>query len=378
MSGKIFQFSFGDGYAGSAKIAILSSGLLAEKGYRVTLFVSQDSLTEKRGKEKEEESKSKSERGGNLKIVALDSSQKFNLLFEEIVEWFEKEKPDFVISHHSLDRKVGLNLKRKFGKRFTNIAYRHNITKSAPIIGAILYNYYFDYLIACSGGVGKSLTSSGIFKKKVEVIHNGIEAPKNIDEISSAEIKIKYKLQEKIVLGLSTWFHKERKGFDILFNAFSKFDDKYILLLVGIPETQQTEVINYAKEFGIDKTKLIMPGYVDNIWEFYKAMDIFLLPSRSEGFSLALLEAGVAGLPIIASDIPGNNEFIKDGENGLLFQTNNPEVLKDKIKLLSENNELKNKLSQNAQHLVFKKYLISHYADRLDEFLKSTIKQIVK
>ncbi len=372
MSDKIFQFSFGDGYAGSAKIAILSSELLAEKGYEVTLFSSTGSLTEKRGKEKEEESKSKikNEKRGSLKVVSLDSSKKFNLLFEEIANYFEKETPDFVISHHSLDRKVGLNLKRKFGRKFINIAYRHNITKSAPVIGAILYNYHFDYLIACSGGVGKSLTSSGIFKKKVKVIYNGIAAPNNIDEITGSLIKEKYKIQEKVVLGLSTWFHKERKGFDVLFSAFSRLEDKYVLLLVGIPENQQSEVINYANEFGIDSSKLIMPGYVDNIWEYYKAMDIFLLPSRSEGFSLALLEAAAAGLPIIASDIPGNNEFIIDGDNGLLFRINHPMELIEKIGLIADNPALKNKISKKAHSDVFERYLISHYADRLDEFLR--------
>ncbi len=366
MSIKIFQFSFGDGYAGSAKIAILSSELLMQKGYQVTLFVSKNSLTEKRGRERERGS----EAGSSLSVVALNSSQKFNLLFEEIINFFEKVKPDYVISYHSLDRKVGLHLKRKYKKQFINIAYRQNMTKSAPIIGAVLYNLFFDYLIACSGGVAKSLTSSGIIKRKVKTIYNGIEVPKNLNDISGAGVKEKFNLGGTIVLGISAWFHKERKGFDILFTAFSQLEKGYTLLLVGIPSEQQNEVVNYAKEFGIDASKLVMPGYVDNIWEFYKAMDIFLLPSRSEGFSLALLEAAAAGLPIIASDIPGNNEFIIDGKNGLIFQINKPLELRDKIEMLAKNSLMKKSISEKAHEDVYGEYLINHYADRLDEFLK--------
>ncbi|HEY6626795.1 MAG TPA: hypothetical protein VIZ21_07560, partial [Ignavibacteriaceae bacterium] len=52
MSYKIFQFSFGDGYAGSAKMAILSSKALLNKGHSVKLFVSKDSVTKKRALER--------------------------------------------------------------------------------------------------------------------------------------------------------------------------------------------------------------------------------------------------------------------------------------------------------------------------------------
>lgn len=354
---KIFQFSFGDGYAGSAKIAILSSELLQEKGHRVILFATKNSLTEKRAVQK------------GIEVAALNSMQKFKNMMNEIIYYFEKEKPDFVISHHSLDRKVGFRLKKKFKSRFTNIGYRHNITKSTPIIGPLLYNKYFDYLIACSGGVGESLLKSGIKKKKVKVIYNGIDVPDNLEKISGENIKQKFGIENKIVLGLSTWFHKERKGFDILFNAYSNLDDKFILLLVGIPDNGKEEVLNYAAEFGIDKSKIIMPGYVDNIWEYYKAMDIFLLPSRSEGFSLALLEAAAAKLPIAASDIPGTNEFIIDGENGLLFNLSHPDELFEKIVQLSKDTELAEKLAKEAQQKVYTNFLIEHYAENLNNFL---------
>ena len=83
---------------------------------------------------------------------------------------------------------------------------------------------------------------------------------------------------------MSTWFHKERKGFDILFEAIKELDERFILLLIGIPENDKQEVLKFASEFGINSNKLIMPGYVENVWEYYQAMDIFLLTSRSKDF----------------------------------------------------------------------------------------------
>lgn len=361
---KIFQFSFGDGFAGSAKMALLSSDVLIKKGYDVTLFASQNSLTASRAKQR------------NIPLVELDSKQKFNLLIKRIIEIVAKEKPGIVISYHSLDRKVGIALKRKYGKQIKNISYRQNMSESAPIIGAIIYNLYNDYVLACSQGVAKSLIRSGIRKKKVKVIHNCIEVPNNLESISGEVARKKYPFEGKIVLGLSTWFHKERKGFDILFKAFSQLDEKFVLLIVGIPESMQEEVDLYAESFGIDRKRVFMPGYVDNIWEYYKAMDIFLLPSRSEGFSLALLEAAASKLPIVASNIPGNDEFIEDRKIGLLFEIENPNQLVESINKIAKDETLAKQLAENAHNKVMNNFLVKHLGERLDQVIKSLVQNL--
>ena len=352
----IFQFSFGDGFAGSAKVALLSSKLLGTHGHQVVLFVSVNSLTAKRAEEY------------GIKYVSLNDRMKYKKLIQEIDKYFQQYKPDIVIGHHSLDRKTGISLKRRHPE-VINIAYRHNITKSLPVIGSFIYNRFTDYLIACSRGVRESLIQSGIRKNKTITIYNGIKIPENLADINGNAVREKFQLSDKKVLGLSTWFHKERKGFDILFTAFSGLKENYVLFLVGIPENQQQEVITYAGEFNISPDKIIMPGYVENIWEYYKAMDIFLLPSRSEGFSLALLEAAAAQLPIIASDIPGNNEFITDRKNGLLFDINRPEILKERILELANNKVLSDSLSIKAKDLVYSEYTIESYSNNLNNFL---------
>ncbi len=168
MKYNILQFSFGDGYAGSAKMAILSSYALIEKGHSVKLFVSKDSVTKRRALEK------------GIPIVELDSRQKLSSLVKEVVQKIGEEKPDFVVAYHSQDRKVVMKLKSKFKKDIISVAYRQNMSLSTPIIGAFLYNQYFDFMIACSQGVGDSLIKEGIKRKKVKVIHNTTEIPADI------------------------------------------------------------------------------------------------------------------------------------------------------------------------------------------------------
>ena len=118
MKYNILQFSFGDGYAGSAKMAILSSSVLIEKGHNVTLFVSKDSLTKKRAFEK------------GIPIAEIESRQKTSILIKEVLKNLGEEKADFAIAYHSQDRKVVMKLKSVLKKDIISVAYRQNISLS--------------------------------------------------------------------------------------------------------------------------------------------------------------------------------------------------------------------------------------------------------
>ncbi len=130
-------------------------------------------------------------------------------------------------------------------------------------------------------------------------------------------------------------------------------------------------VLKYSAEFGINADRIIMPGYIDNIDEYYKAMDIFIFPSRSEGFPLAPLEAGASKLPIIASDIRGTNEFIQTGVNGILYSVEDSDALAENIIELSENPTKMKLLGEMAYQTVIKKYTDKVYGDNLNQFLMS-------
>ncbi len=356
MNYNILQFSFGEGYAGSAKMAVLSSRALIDRGHKVKLYVSKDSLTKKRALEK------------GIPIVELDSIMKISMLVKDVMDNFEGGKPDFAVAYHSQDRKIVMKIKAKLKRQIISVAYRQNISLSTPFIGPLLYNRYFDYMIACSHGVAKSLIKEGIRKNKVHVIHNTTEIPKNFSTISGDNVRIKFEIKDKIILGISSWFHKERKGFDVLFESFSKLDERFVLLIIGIPKENQNEVYEYASTFGIDNERIIMPGFIDHIYEYYKAMDIFLLPSRSEGFSLALLEAAATSLPIIASSIPGNDEFIEHRKNGLLFNLSKPDELTQCILQLADDNKLANDYGKSAKENFIKEYTLERYAEKLNKF----------
>lgn len=78
-------------------------------------------------------------------------------------------------------------------------------------------------------------------------------------------------------------------------------------------------------------------GGVANLREHLSTSDIFVLPSRSEGFSNAIVEAMGASLPVVATDVGGNAEAVKDGVNGLIVPSEDPAALAEAIiRLLSD------------------------------------------
>lgn len=112
------------------------------------------------------------------------------------------------------------------------------------------------------------------------------------------------------------------------------------------------ELLDEMYEFIVNNNlggKVRLLGWLNEVDKFLPSYNLFVLPSLWEGMPLAILEAQSCGLPAIVSDIPGNNDLVKNGFNGFLFEKNNASDLASKIEMLLSNRALCNKLSSNAR-----------------------------
>jgi glycosyltransferase involved in cell wall biosynthesis len=91
--------------------------------------------------------------------------------------------------------------------------------------------------------------------------------------------------------------------------------DVQLVLVSDGEERQALEELSRTR--GVAE-RVHLVGYVDRAAEYLRAFDVFVLPSKKEGLPYVLLEAGLAGLPVIASDIPGNRDIIAQGVTGTL------------------------------------------------------------
>lgn len=151
---------------------------------------------------------------------------------------------------------------------------------------------------------------------------------------------------EKKIVGYVGRISKE-KNTHLLLEAFQKIEDQenVMLLLVGDGPDKQTK---YFKEIKNCK----VTGFVHNVQDYLKAIDIFVMPSLTETTSLATLEAMSTGIPVIATRVGFIKSYIIKNHNGLFFPRNSPGMLSVKISKLLKDRELRERLGQNARKTV--------------------------
>ncbi|MBU1084547.1 MAG: glycosyltransferase family 4 protein [Candidatus Omnitrophota bacterium] len=177
-------------------------------------------------------------------------------------------------------------------------------------------------IIAISNGVKEHLMDDfGIEESRVEMIYNGIEVEKYLSRRNDKDLDFMRKMgidENAVIIG-SVGRLSSVKGYKYLIDAFARVIEKYpqsCLLLVGEGKEEKT-LRRQISESGLSG-KVIMGVGELTLTGYLSLMDIFCLPSISEGLGLSLMEAMAGGKACIASDVPGLSELIIDGKDGFL------------------------------------------------------------
>ena len=179
-----------------------------------------------------------------------------------------------------------------------------------------------------------------------KVIRNGIKRPKTPDVSEINLLRKKWGVAEcDIVLGCVGRLNYQ-KGFDLLLNMTGKICDKIgnrRIGLVFIGDGPEMKNLQKLAANAPENMQIVFPGYSADAAHECGAFDIFLMPSRFEGFGLTLLEAASHGLPIVAQDIPPLREVIADYPNAVLTDfKNNPDHTLQCIAEMISKEKLKN------------------------------------
>ena len=193
-------------------------------------------------------------------------------------------------------------------------------------------------------------------KNKTEIIPMGVNTSLFRLNTNKNELKIKYSIKSKSVL-LFTGRLAEKKGLAYLIKAMpevlSKSSNTELIICGDGPLKKEMEQL--VKEIDLEKF-VRSTGYVTNKEkiDYLSLSDILIVPSivaqsgDTEGLPVVILEGLAAGKPIIASDVSGVKDVIKDGWNGFLVEQRNPEQIAEKVLELLNEEELRVRFSKNA------------------------------
>ena len=140
-----------------------------------------------------------------------------------------------------------------------------------------------------------------------------------------------------------------------------KENDKLKLLLVGTGELKDY-FESKIKEYNLGKNVLLL-GYRSDIPAILNVLDIYVAMSKREGLPLNILEAKLVRLPVIVTNTRGHRELVKNNENGYIIEIGDIDALKDKIRALNENKNIRKKFIQNSQEDIEKYYLENVYEE---------------
>lgn len=143
------------------------------------------------------------------------------------------------------------------------------------------------------------------------------------------------------------------------------------LLFIGDGELRSS-LTSQARTLGL-ADRVVFAGTIENVRGLLPAFDLFALPSLREGMSIALIEALAAGLPVVATSIPGISEVISDQQTGLLVRSENAQALADAIERLLVDPGLRDRLASAGQSLARESYDIELMVDRYLDVLARAI-----
>ena len=194
----------------------------------------------------------------------------------------------------------------------------------------------------------------GLPFEKINVIPNGI----NLNNFSGIDkdydFRRKYAMDnEKIILYIGRLVYE--KGIQHLISAMPKIVNGYndVKLIIGGKGGMYDELKQQAKALGIEN-KVYFTGYLSSkdVQKMYKCADIAVFPSTYEPFGIVALEAMLAGVPTVVSDIGGLNEIVEHGVNGMKSYAGNCNSIADSVLSLLYNHQLCDNITKNAKNKV--------------------------
>ena len=207
----------------------------------------------------------------------------------------------------------------------------------------------------------------GIKPSKVRVVPNGVDVEKFKPTENLQAIKKQLGLgNEPIVLFVGSLIH--RKGLPFLVEAAKKIvkahpDTKFLIVGEGPLKNQLTVSL---KKVNLSSSFKFLGNLQDNLLpSVYNCADVFVLPSIQEGQGIVLLEAQASGKPVVAFDVGGVNEAVRNKETGLLVKRGSADELADALVRILSDETLKEKMGANGRRFVMENYTWDICAQRM-------------
>ncbi len=227
-----------------------------------------------------------------------------------------------------------------------------------------------DTFIVISSEIDDELTQIGVSSEKKTFIPNGVDLKRFSPSFSSEEkrtLRDKLNLPDDLIVVFSGRLDPEKRVEQLIrvWNDILIKHPNAILLILGTGTEEE-------KLKGIAGINVRFEGNVNDVAPYFRASDIFVLPSSTEGLSNSLLEAMASGLAPIATSVGGAIDLITTGENGILIEPDKTVSLTSALLTLLADSELRASFGKSARNYVEKNYSLVVVAEKLNNLYRKS------
>lgn len=209
------------------------------------------------------------------------------------------------------------------------------------------------------------IDDEGVSGDKIRICYNAVDG----EEYSRRPIASPW--PGKTVVGVVCALRPE-KGLDTLLRAFAKLPRPDVMLAVVGSGPEGPRLQTLAGELDLGASCHFEPATSD-VANWLSRIDIFVLPSRTEGLSNSLMEAMACRCCVIASRVGGNPELVDDGENGLLFEMDNIEQLAGQIQTLLQDPARRQRMAAAASAKMAAHFTYAQAAATMQQIYESVL-----
>jgi glycosyltransferase involved in cell wall biosynthesis len=225
--------------------------------------------------------------------------------------------------------------------------------------GIVVNSDYIRRLLATRDGVPDPL---------MHTCHNGLDP--SVFHPSGTRLRPEI-ARDGCVIGIVAALRPE-KSIGTLLEAFAGLrDSRHHLVIVGEGPCR-LDLEAQARVLGLTTRCTFVPG-TSEVAAWYRGIDIFVLPTLNESFSNSLMEAMACGCCVVATNVGGNPELVRDSENGLLFEAGNTADLTACLERAIGSDELRRSLGNAARRTIEAAYTNEIAARRIGELYKQQL-----
>lgn len=287
-----------------------------------------------------------------------------------LLKIIRNEKIDIIHTHHRMAA-LYARLIQLTNHHVQHLYTAHNVLRDKKLL--MRFALKNAKIVAVGEGVKNNLVGAyNISEKNITTIYNAVKPNKT--ECSNIQLQ-GLKNDGYFIVG-SIGRLVPGKGFDIFIRAIKEVCSSkncVMAVIIGDGEAKQA-LVNLSQSIGI-YNRVTFLGFQNNILPIINQLDLVVSASRSEGLPLTPIETFSQGKTIIATNISGNNEIIKDGYNGLLFEKDNVSELARKIVLLLSDVGYREQLEQNAKDTYGRQYGYDKFIQQYMEVYRVLMKK---